>query len=235
MKRETLAGPVYVLHGWSKSNDKWQFFLKDLAKLGIKAKLLNIPGLTAKLNKPWNLNDYVKWFEDEVGDNRNVTVIAHSFGGRIAIRFDVKNPNRLKKLVLIDSAGIRPLGIGARLKRGSFKALASIGKKITQSDQLRKLLYTVVRERDYYEADNVMRKTMANIVEDDQRKELEFVKADTLIIWGQKDKDTPLSDARMMNKQITGSRMVIVPKAGHAPQFSHHKQVAKHVSEFLSH
>ena len=232
MKQKSNSVPVYVLHGWSNETKDWGLFLKSLSKQGVKAELLNIPGLTTDLKKAWTLDDFVDWFDKQTREGR-FSLIAHSFGGRIGIRYDVKHPNRVKKLVLIDSAGIRPTGIGARIKRSSFKALASVGKKFTSSEKLRKLLYKAAREKDYHDADKIMRETMASIVSDDQRDELPYVKADTLIIWGQKDKVTPLSDARLMNKQITGSQLVIVPKARHSPQFTHHKQVAEHVAKFL--
>lgn len=226
---------LYILHGWTKDITKWQPFLAELKKHGIKPVLLKIPGLTGSLKKPWYLNDYMVWFQKKVGDERNVYVLAHSFGGRVAVRFDVKNPNVIRKLILMDSAGIRPDNIKAILKRASFKALAKIGKSITKSTSARKMLYSLAREKDYYEADRVLAQTMHNIIEEDQRKELEFVKAHTLLIWGSNDKTTPISDGRMMNKQIMGSNLKIVDGAGHSPHYSHPEEVSRYIAEFLHH
>lgn len=225
---------TYILHGWTKDTLKWEPLTKSLKKAGLKIKMLKIPGLTDHLDSPWDIDNYIDWLDAQISKHTHVNIIAHSFGGRIAIHYDVKRPNKIKKLVLIDSAGIRPTNLPAIVKRASFKALAKIGKKITKHKQARKILYQLAGEDDYYQADKVLAKTMANIVDFDQRQELEFVKAHTLLIWGSKDKTTPLSDGRLMNKTITGSCLHIIDGAGHSPQYSHVEEVHKHIKEFLN-
>ncbi len=225
---------IYILHGWTKDITKWNPLIKELKSNGHQVKLLKIPGLTAKLDKPWNLSDYQAWFENEIKSERNINLIAHSFGGRVAIRFDVKNPNIIKKLILIDSAGVRPQDPATITKRFVFKTLAKIGKKITSSPTARSALYKLARESDYYQADKVLAQTMSNIVSQDQRDELQFVKAHTLIIWGSQDKTTPLSHGRLMNKTITGSTLKIIDEAGHSPHYAHPKEVANYIQKFLS-
>jgi pimeloyl-ACP methyl ester carboxylesterase len=226
--------PTYVLHGWTKDTKKWDPLIKGLKKNGLKVKMLKIPGLTDHLDTPWDIENYIDWLDTQTEKEKQVNIIAHSFGGRVAIHYDVKRPNKIKKLILIDSAGIRPDNIPAVIKRASFKALAKIGKKITKHQKARKVLYSLTGERDYYKADKVLAKTMANIVEFDQRDELSFVKAHTLILWGSKDKTTPLSDGRLMNKTITGSSLSIIDGAGHSPQYSHSEIVKNHILDFLS-
>lgn len=224
---------TYILHGWTQDLSKWQPFVRKLKKAGIPAVLLPIPGLSSKLDKPWILDDYVNWLNRQLGTARNVNIIAHSFGGRIAIRFDVKNPNIIKRLVLIDSSGIRPSSLPAVLKRVSFHAMAKIGKKITSHKKAREFLYRLAGESDYFKADQILAQTMANIVKIDQRTDLPFVKAPTLIIWGSQDKITPLSDGRLMNKNITGSTLKIINEAKHSPHYTHPTEVVPIISGFL--
>lgn len=225
---------IYVLHGWTKDTGKWRPFLNLLKKARLKTQLLPIPGLTSALTKPWNLNDYSNWFGQQTANQNQLTIIGHSFGGRIAIRYAVKNPGKVKKLILIDSAGIRPSSPAARLKRISFWTLAKLGKKITQNPQARKFLYQLAREKDYHNADTNLAKTMVNVIQDDQKQEIPYVKAHTLIIWGSNDKTTPLSHGRFMSHHITGSSLKIIDGAGHSPQYTHHQQTAQHIIEFLT-
>ena len=224
---------IYILHGWTQDITKWELCVNLLKSAGYKVKLLTIPGLTEKLDKPWNLDNYVQWFKHQVADDRKILVVAHSFGGRVAIRFDVKNPNVIQKLVLIDSAGIRPRTYSAIVKRMSFKALAKIGKRITQNPKARKVLYQLAGERDYYKANTVLAQTMSNIVEEDQQAEIPFVKAHTLILWGSHDTITPLSDGRLMSKMITGSTMKIINDAKHSPHYTHPEEVVDHILKFF--
>lgn len=229
----TKNTPTFILHGWTTDISKWQPLTSLLKKKGVPAKILKIPGLTSKLDKSWTLNNYVSWLSKEIGQHSSVNLIAHSFGGRVALRFDIKNPNTVKKLVLIDSAGIRPVGIAATLKRVSFKAIAKLGKHLTKNQRARQMLYHLAQEKDYYQANHILAKTMANVIEDDQRPELSFVKAHTLIIWGSGDKVTPLRDGRLINKTITGSTLKIIDGAKHSPQYTHPEQVSELISHFL--
>lgn len=224
---------TYILHGWTQDLSKWDPLVKTLKKSGHKIKLLPIPGLTAKLEKPWNLNDYYNWFLKEIGNQDHINLVGHSFGGRIAIRFVVKNPNLVKKLILIDSAGIRPASFSAVAKRLLFKTVAKVGKKVTASSHARKILYQIVGEKDYYQANKTLAQTMTNVVGEDQKSELQFIKAHTLIIWGSNDKITPIDDGRLMNKDITGSTLKIIDGAGHSPQYSHSDQVTGLITDFL--
>lgn len=224
---------IFILHGWTKDVAKWQPLIDTLQKNNISVKLLKIPGLTSPLEKVWDLNDYVNWLGTQLVGQSQPILLGHSFGGRVAIRYEIKNPNKIKKLILIDSAGIRPMSLAARFKRISFKTLAKIGKTFTQNPGARSLLYQLVREQDYHNADKILAETMAKIVEDDQRPEVGFVKTHTLIIWGGKDKTTPLSDGRLMNKEITGSTLRIIDAAGHSPQYTHPEEVATFILEFL--
>jgi len=223
-----------VLHGWSTQTTKWAPLLKQLKSQGIKTKLLRIPGLTSPIDSPWDLNRYVDWFASQTKTHPHFSVIAHSFGGRIAIKFDIAHPNRIKKLVLIDSAGIRPASITAKVKRASFKAVAKIGKKITTKKSVRKFLYRLAGEQDYYKAHPHLAQTMTNVIEEDLRLSLRFVKAHTLIIWGSQDTTTPLSDGRLMHKTITGSSLKIIDNARHSPHFTHPDIVAAHIDQFLN-
>lgn len=224
---------IFILHGWTKDVAKWQPLLDVLHKNNIQTELLKIPGLTAPLDKVWDLNDYVKWLDTKIGKELQPILLGHSFGGRVAIRYEIKNPNKIKKLILVDSAGIRPMSLAARFKRISFKTLAKIGKTFTNNPSARNLLYQLAREQDYHQADKILAETMAKVVEDDQRPEVGFVKTHTLIIWGGKDKTTPLSDGRIMNKEITGSTLKIIESAGHSPQYTNPDEVAAYILEFL--
>jgi pimeloyl-ACP methyl ester carboxylesterase len=229
-----MAYPIYVLHGWTNDLAKWSTVEKSLNKAGFKLKVLKIPGLTTDLNKVWNLDDYVAWFKRQVDSQAPIYVIAHSFGGRIALRFDVKNPNVIKKLILIDSAGIRDRSMPTLLKRFSFRLLAKMGRRLTKNPKAREILYKLARERDYYQAKSPLAETMAKIIEEDQSKELPFVKAHTLLIWGSQDKITPLDDGRQMNKSITGSALHIVNGAGHSPHYTHTSEVVTEIGKFLN-
>ncbi len=228
------AKKVYILHGWAYSTEKWQPFLIELKKHGITAEMLKIPGLSAPLNSVWELNDYVEWLKKIIDkEKEKVVLLGHSNGGRILIAFAAKYPEKIKQLILIDSAGIYHNELPIRFKRNIFKTLAKIGKKLNNSERIRNLLYKIAREGDYRKAEPIVRKTMTNLIKVDLRQILSQIPIPVVIIWGAEDKITPLKDGQLMQRKLTKASLHIIPHARHAPQFSHPEKVAKIVDEFL--
>ena len=217
---------IVILHGWTYSLDKWSKFVNLLKENGFEVELAKIPGLTLESNEIWNLDKYTSWLNkllDKYEDK--IVMLGHSNGGRIAINFAVKYPDKLVKLILIDSAGIYHNEIPIRLKRVVFKNLSSIGKKFTNSDILRKVLYKFAREGDYENASVNMKKTITDLINSDLKPILREVKTPTLIIWGENDQITPVKDAYLMNKLISGSKLHIIKSARHSPFFTNCEEV----------
>lgn len=223
---------VYILHGWTYSVDKWEPFIKLLQEKGLAPQLLKIPGLTEKISGIWRLETYVDWLKKKVGGEK-VILIGHSNGGRISLAFSLKYPEKVEHLVLVDSAGIYHNELPIRLKRFLFKTVAKIGRKITKSETMRKILYKLSRESDYEKASPRVRKTMANLITTDMKNQLHQIKTPTLIIWGEDDRVTPLADGIVMHKLIRGSEMKIINGARHSPQFTHPERVVKIIYEYL--
>lgn len=227
--QETKMGTlekVFILHGWTYSTEKWEPFLTALKEKGVDAELLKIPGLTEKLESVWDINNYVDWLNRKIGNNK-VILIGHSNGGRIILAFAIKYPDKIKRIILIDSAGIYHNDFPIKLKRFVFKAASKIGRKITKSETLRKFLYKLSRESDYEKASPEVRQTMVNLITFDIRDLLSKIKIPTLIIWGRNDKTTPLSDGKIMHQLISNSKLEIIENAKHSPQFTHPNEVIK--------
>jgi pimeloyl-ACP methyl ester carboxylesterase len=223
---------IIILHGWTKNLDKWKIFIDSLKKKGISAELLKIPGLTEKLDKVWDLTDYVQWLKEIVDKEKDkIILMGHSNGGRIALSFVNSYPEKVKKLILIDSAGIYHNEPLLRIKRIVFKTIAKIGKKVTSSIKVKKLFYKFARESDYRDLDEVTKKTMINLIKSDLKSILLQIKTPTLIIWGGGDKTTPLSDGILMNELIRDSKLKIVSEAKHSPMYTHTQEVVKIIYE----
>jgi hypothetical protein len=98
--------------------------------------MLHVPGLTEVSPQVWDLKCILIGCNEELKDHKDVVLVGHSNGGRIAIAYTAKHPEHIKKLILIDAAGIvhnEPL---LRAKRLIFGALAKVGKKITSVSRI---------------------------------------------------------------------------------------------------
>lgn len=224
---------ILILHGWGYGTDRWRPFVEALKKKGLTPELLGIPGLTAPIDRPWTLNDYVEWLKKEIADEK-VILIGHSNGGRISLAFALKYPEQVDRLILIGSAGIRDKGLFHRTKRALFKGVAKLGRKMTSSERARRLLHKAARVNDYQEASPVMRETMTNLISVNLAPELHRINASALIVWGEKDRTTPLSQGRLMHELIPNSRLYVVEGACHSPQFTHSEEFCNKIVSWIN-
>lgn len=219
---------IYLLHGWTYSLDKWQPFIELLKKEKLHPIQLQIPGLTAPLSQPWTIDNYVDWLKKEtISEKNKLILIGHSNGGRIALNFTIKYPQKIHHLILIDSGGIYDNNFLIKFKRLFFKTISNIGKKITDSKFLRQLLYKLIGESDYQSASPIMRQTMINLLKSDATLNLSQVNVPVTIIWGRNDTITPLSHAYNLHKLITQSQLHIIENAHHAPFFTNPEEVTR--------
>lgn len=226
---------IFILHGWTYTTDKWLKFMKLIPENDFTPTLLQVPGLTAETDRVWTLNDYVEWLNGIISkEKEKPIVIGHSHGGRIAIAFAAKYPDKLKYLILIDSAGIYHNELPMRIKRFVFKNIAKLGKRLTSSETLQGLLYKLARESDYKNATPQMRQTMANLISVDLTPLLTKITTPTLLIWGEQDTLTPLTDGKLMHTRIKNSELYTIKSAGHSPHYTHTKEIVQKIVEKIS-
>lgn len=225
---------AYIIHGWAYSLDKYKKISKLLESKGLNNVILKVPGLTEKIERVWDLKDYIDWVKNKIDHEKSkIILIGHSNGGRIAAAFASKFPKKLHHLILIDSAGIYHDEIHTKIRLIFFATLAKIGKRISSSRVLRNMLYKLTRENDYNHATEDMKKTMVNLIKSDLTFYLSSIDTPTLIIWGKDDKITSLNDAKIMHKLIKNSKLHIVEGAKHSPHFTHAEEVAEIILKTL--
>ena len=158
-------------------------------------------------------------------------IICHSFGGRVAIYLAANYPEIVDKLILIDSAGIKPKrNIKYRFKVFKFKLLKFFVKlKILDKSRLNKY-----GSKDYLSLPKNLRQTFKNIVNEDLISYAKKIATPTLIIWGKYDYDTPLYMAKKLNKNIKSSGLIIF-EAGHYSYLEKFNEFIVTVNYFLKH
>ncbi|MGE5041371.1 MAG: alpha/beta fold hydrolase [Candidatus Levyibacteriota bacterium] len=230
-----LKTKLIVLHGWSTDIQKWHPFLKILEEAEIPFQFLKVPGLSAPLEKIWTLDDYVTWLHRETEKEKSIDVLGHSNGGKIALAFALRYPHKVNRLFLIDSAGVYHNELHMRVKRVVFKTIAHVGKKFTSSEKARKILYKIVREKDYLESSPMLRETMKNLIKVNLLPKLQNIKTPVIIIWGKEDKVTPFADALRMQVEMPHAKLFPIEGAKHSPQFTHTEKVAEVVKTHYEH
>lgn len=171
----------------------------------------------------WDVDAYADFFCKfmKALNIERAALIGHSYGGRVIIKLASRDsvPFEITNIVLIDSAGILPKkSFSQKMKVKRYKAL----KKIFNV----KLIYALFPEliddwrsrqgsEDYRNASPVMRQCLVRAVNEDLTDLLPRIRQDTLLIWGDGDTATPISDARLMEEKIPNSGLAVLEGTGH--------------------
>jgi len=218
------SGEVLVLlHGWGTDLSLYEGLIAHLSKhMRVIAPELPGFGQTPEPPQPWSAADYSAFalnFLDALGIKKAV-LLGHSNGGRIIIKTVGSGaPIEVPKIILIGSAGLVREKTPAEIRKMKRYKL---GKKILSSRPVR-LLFPGALDKfknrrgseDYRKATPVMRDTLVKLVNEDLRHLLPNIKQPTLLIWGENDDATPLSDAKIMEKLLPDGGLVVVKGAGH--------------------
>ena len=212
--------PVLLLHGWGASFDTYKGVINALSDR-CKLYALNFPGCgqSEVMKEAWSLEDYadlclefIKYF-----DIKDPIVMGHSHGGRVAMYMAAKGLIHPSKLVLFDAAGLIPVkSFKQKARAKSFKIIKSVLKVFGKAGE--PLLEKARRHygsADYLAAAPVLRQTLVKLVNVDIREMLPDISCPTLLIWGENDTATPLSDAKIIEKLIPDAGLCVLKGAGH--------------------
>lgn len=213
-----------ILQGWGTDLGVYDS-VADSIKEKYTVIQFDLPGFggSDEPKEAWNVDAYADFFcrfMEKLGVEK-VTLIGHSYGGRVIIKLAARDmlPFEIEKLVLIDSAGILPRkSFSQKMKIRRYKIL----KKILNLNIIYALFPELIddwRSRqgsaDYRNATPMMRKCLVMAVNEDLTGLLPKIKQETLLIWGDKDTATPIGDGKIMEEKIPNAGLAVLPGAGH--------------------
>lgn len=214
--------PVLLLHGWGSSFDVYKGIMSALADR-CRFFAVNFPGCgnSQVMSQSWDIDDYCRFvleFMKAVGIE-NPILIGHSHGGRVALKLAATGQVNPPKIVLLDSAGLIPKkSFSQKFRAYQFKTIKKaltlpIVKNYTQNllDRARRHYGSA----DYNAAPQVLRETLVKLVNTDIRELLPSISCPTLLIWGENDTATPLSDAKIIESLIPDAGLCVIKGTGH--------------------
>ena len=234
---------VFLFHGWGAPLD---FYEKTISALSVQYTVIapEFPGFgeSDEPRTPWGMDEYTDFaikFIESFGAEK-VILYGHSFGGRVIIKMHEKGdlPFKIDKIMLVDSAGIKPKkSLYTKAKIAAYKA----GKKILSLPPLKALFPDALEKyqnrsgsSDYRAASPMLRQCFVKIVNEDLTHLLPNIYAPTLLIWGENDDATPLSDAKIMESKIPDAGLVVLEGAGHYSFLDQPFVYFKVINSFLS-
>ena len=228
--------PFLILHGWGRGLISWVDIQDKLSK-HFKVIALDLPGFgkSDMPQKAWSVQDYANFildFTKQLGISQ-FYLLGHSFGGSIAIKLAAEEPEKIKKLILVDSAAKRP---GQNFIKKTLKTISNLSKPFSflpGYQFARRIFYRfILRKTDYLQVKGIMKETFKKVVAEDLSFLWQKITIPTLIIWGKNDKITPLSDAYSMQKAIKNSELKIL-SCGHNVHREKPEELINLILEFI--
>lgn len=231
---------ILFLHGWQDNLHTFDALAKILAG-SYRIVRLDLPGFgqSETPQTAWNLDDYIECVKSFI-EKQNLQIDAlagHSFGGRIIIKGVSEKKFQEAKIILINAAGVK-----ARqntLRNALWKATAKIGGLVSRMppfsffrENLRKKVYNNL-DSDYPNT-GALKETFVKVISEDLSASAKKIVAPTLLIWGENDTATPLSDGQRLAQLIPNAKLEIIEGAGHFVHQEKPKEVAELIKEFVN-
>jgi pimeloyl-ACP methyl ester carboxylesterase len=232
--------PIVLMHGWGCNTTTLASIEKVALDCGRRVYNIDFPGHGQSPEPPtvWGIEDYTQVLEAIVSHEKieNPALLGHSFGGRVGILYSSRHAD-VEKLILVDAAGIKPRRpMKYYVKVYSFKAYKRLLYLLMGKARAEEKLNQYRAKRgsaDYANATPVMRAILSRVVNEDLKSCMPSIKAPTLLVWGENDTATPLSDAKYMEQHIPGAGLVSFPGCGHYSFLDNPYQFAAVLRSFL--
>lgn len=230
---------ILILPGWGNTRETFRYMINTFKEM-YTIYILDYPGFGKSPipTKDLTIYDYTELIIEFMKEQKiiNPIVIAHSFGGRITTLLSGYYKIKLDKLILIDIAGIKPKKkLKTLLKEKTYKFLKKIIKllpKLHQETYLQKLL-KLFASSDYSSLPQGMHQTFKNIISVDLTNHFKAIDNEVLLLWGNEDMDTPLSQAYKIKTLVKNSALIILKNAPHFSYLAYPTLTNQIIYEFI--
>lgn len=235
---------VLLLHGWGCTTEHFRPIISDLQS-DFRLTVIDFPGhgKSGRPPQPWGVGDYARCVEEVLQqlEIKKCCIIAHSFGGRVTLHLAANKPEMVEKVVLTGCAGLKKPQTEEQKKRSRAfqkkKQLLQGMAKVPLIGALAEKAMEKLRKKygsaDYNALDAQMRQTFVKVISEDLAPLLPRIQASALLIWGEKDQDTPLWMGQKMEKEMRDAGLVVFENDDHFAYLRQWPRFVKIVRAFL--
>lgn len=244
---------VVLVHGFSIPSVIWDNTYRALVDAGLKVLRYDLYGRGFSDRPPVRYDadlfvTQLKELSDELLGSEKFVLCGLSMGGAISVQFADRFPDRVQKLILIDSAGFpMPMPATAYLVKtpiiGDYAGRTLARRAIAKSLQLNftgSVPPTVeaggLIQTDYAGYDDAIVSTVRHMNLTGLKSTYESVgrrKIPTLLLWGKHDQVVPYAHAQSVRAAIPGTKFVSFAKSGHIPTVDEKEKANRAILEFL--
>jgi len=251
----TGSGPNLVLiHGWGMSGAVWQPIVKKLSKV-FSLHIVDLPGMgLSRPTEPYHLHIIAEKVAEMLPSNADV--VGWSWGGQVAMRIAIDQPDAVRRLVLVGStpcfvnkdndsaqqewnAGIAPeifRRFATSMDNDYHKTLTQFLTLQCMGDVRARLTVRLLRkklEERPAPTTQTLQRALDILLDTDLRSEIAQLRKPTLLIHGDRDTLAPVQAAHWMMQNLPAGFLRVMAGASHAPFLSHQEQFVDAVVQFL--
>ena len=213
------------LHGWGRDCSDFEYFYNKIDGI-----FIDLPGFgkSPEPNRAWSPNDYSIWLNEVLPDSVD-TIVAHSFGGRVATHY-LNNFNNINRSFMV---GV-PLLKYSNSQKGEkleLKLLKKANKFKILPDSYIEKYKRKHGSLDYRNSKGLMRDILVSAVNDDMSEILKNLNSSIYLIWGDKDKEVPLRVAQEALGMLNDSRLFVLKDVGHNPFINKSNEVMEIIKD----
>lgn len=248
--------PVIMVHGYGGSYRNWQK-LNDSLKTQYRVIRLDLPGfgLSDLPGAGQEKIDFLKLYADyftfmlDTLHVDSVYMIGNSMGGMMSWNATLQHPDKVKKLVLIGSAGYElekiAQGVSKLMNVPGMGLVYSKGMPLSMSEGGARKVYADTSKINHKEVANnnklwnregnleaAYRLMQSHQFPDSSR--IRDIAVPTLIIWGRNDRIVPVEHAYKFQRDIKGAQLVVIDTCGHVPMIERPTETASAIRSFLA-
>jgi haloalkane dehalogenase len=249
--------PVLLLHGWPTSSYLWRNLIPPVAAVGRDVVAPDLPGFGASAkppDAPYTLDYQARMLDRFLAAVRldRVALVVHDLGGPVGLLWAVRHPERLERLVLLDTL-LYPRKLYAMRTLLALLHLPALGLAAVRPAGLKLILRLGVADRGSLSDETRASYALPFVTREDQQtllrtllqprfSEFDEIRAGmhrlretpTLIAWADHDLLLPRSEMRRIARLLAGAEQTTITHAGHFLQEDQPQQLIDALSRFLA-
>ena len=236
--------PLVLLHGWGGSHESFAPLIRDLSA-DHRILAVDFPGhgRSPEPPQPWEVTQFAHLTRAlmEQEGFLHADVVAHSFGGRVALLLAAEDPNLFDRMLLTGCAGLpnrTDAKLSARTRR--YKRLRRLADNgVTRAlfggkvDIWREKLIQRYGSADYKALTPSMRQTFNRVLAQDLTWCVDKIKNPVLLVWGKDDTATPIWMGEYMQEHMADAALIPFEGCGHFAYLEAYSRFLAIAREFL--
>ena len=240
---------LVFIHGWSFDSGVWFKQINDFS--AHKVVILDLPGHgNSNYKKDIDIIKELEFIVKRLKLN-NLNLIGHSLGGLLALKFTLRYPELVNRIVLIGSSAkfVKADRYQQGLDEGDVNRLRGFLAQdypnillvffrwlFTRNERSQndfRQIWDTVTKRSTWPKKEALGEFLSTIEREDLREELKKINIPTLVISGTNDPICPKASAEYLNRQIRNSSLELFDGCGHLPFLTQAKKFNELVYKFL--